>query len=241
MSSSFVTDLPILDRDYKAEMVAESFELAYVASPTTSKLRMSAFKLLITNDENETLVMEQHGDKSATLSSSSSPLPADISQITAVSNANDGVKGLIFSSRTDSSVNVSVIPNSVFDVKASDIFSTIQVPSNYRLAGVQSISQQTSIAKIVFLFVETDDKRCQVPSNKLIADAAAIFVTYDEDKDGLISVEEWNKVIDKSGQTDTTSSHITESLTLSQFTDHIIPELLNENGEIDLTKLSVDV
>ena len=36
-----------------------------------------------------------------------------------------------------------------------------------------------SIGKIEFIFVDTADKRCQVPSNKLIRDAAAIFVEYD--------------------------------------------------------------
>lgn len=51
------------------------------------------------------------------------------------------------------------------------------------------------MAKIEFIFVDMADKRCQVPSNKLIRDAAAIFVVYDEDKDGLISVEEWNTII----------------------------------------------
>ena len=36
---------------------------------------------------------------------------------------------------------VQVIPSSVFDVKATDTFDTLNVPDNYRLAGVQSISQ----------------------------------------------------------------------------------------------------
>ena len=46
----------------------------------------------------------------------------------------------------------------------------------------------TSMAKIEFIFVDLVDKRCQVPSNKLIRDAFAIFVVYDKDKDGLIYV-----------------------------------------------------
>lgn len=53
-----------------------------------------------------------------------------------------------------------------------------------------------------------------MPSNKLIRDAAAIFVEYDEDKDGLISVAEWNKIMAKQGSADA-SSDITEPLTLS--------------------------
>ena len=40
-----------------------------------------------------------------------------------------------------------------------------------------------------------NDARCQVPSNKLIRDAAAIFIEYDKDKNGLISVAEWNDII----------------------------------------------
>jgi len=46
-----------------------------------------------------------------------------------------------------------------------------------------------------FIFVDTSDKRCHVPSDKLIRDAAAIFVAYDKNKNGLISVEEWNTIM----------------------------------------------
>jgi len=43
--------------------------------------------------------------------------------------------------------------------------------------------------------MDTADARCQVPSDKLIRDSAAIFVEYDRDKDGLISVSEWDAIM----------------------------------------------
>lgn len=45
--------------------------------------------------------------------------------------------------------------------------------------------------------MDTGDNRCQPPSQKLIRDAAAIFVWYDEDKDGLIEQTEWSKIMEK--------------------------------------------
>lgn len=86
--------------------------------------------------------------------------------------------------------------------------------------------------------MDTGDARCQVPSDKLIRDAAAIFVWYDEDKDGLIEQTEWSKIMEKQGMADVT---ITEPLNLYQFEYYIIAYTLNEQGELDLNKLSVEV
>ena len=86
--------------------------------------------------------------------------------------------------------------------------------------------------------MDTGDKRCQPPSQKLIRDAAAIFVWYDEDKDGLIEQTEWSKIMEKQGMSDVT---ITEPLNLYQFEYYIIAYTLNEQGELDLNKLSVEV
>ena len=82
--------------------------------------------------------------------------------------------------------------------------------------------------------MDTGDARCQVPSDKLIRDAAAIFVWYDEDKDGLIEQTEWSKIMEKQGMADVT---ITEPLNLYQFEYYIIAYTLNEQVELDLIKL----
>lgn len=70
-------------------------------------------------------------------------IPRNIDQITSISNAEQGVTGMIFhSTEADgTSSQIQVIPSSIFDVKATDTFDTLKVPDNYRLAGVQSISQ----------------------------------------------------------------------------------------------------
>lgn len=70
-------------------------------------------------------------------------IPRNIDQITSISNAEQGVTGMIFhSTEADgTSSQIQVIPSSIFDVKATDKFDTLKVPDNYRLAGVQSISQ----------------------------------------------------------------------------------------------------
>ena len=53
------------------------------------------------------------------------------------------------------------------------------------------------IDKIEFLFINTVDRRCQVPSAQLERSIAAVFVAYDKDKDGKISPAEWKEILTK--------------------------------------------
>ena len=51
------------------------------------------------------------------------------------------------------------------------------------------------MSKIEFLFINTVDLRCQVPSATLERTIATAFVAYDENKDGLISQSEWSEIM----------------------------------------------
>ena len=68
------------------------------------------------------------------------------------------------------------MPQSLFKFdKATDTIKYLDVPNAYRMAGVQSLSKEinfdgtvaTAIDKIEFLFINTIDRRCQVPSATL--------------------------------------------------------------------------
>ena len=81
-SGFFNSDYGILSRDYTAQMVPKSFQLAYTVNQATSKLRLTAFRLIdaaTVEGVEQLLPLEQHGNQSATLVSSSETLPVDIS------------------------------------------------------------------------------------------------------------------------------------------------------------------
>ena len=81
-SGFFNSDYGILTRDYTAQMVPKSFQLAYTVNQATSKLRLTAFRLIdaaTVAGVEQLLPLEQHGNQSATLVNSSETLPVDIS------------------------------------------------------------------------------------------------------------------------------------------------------------------
>ena len=142
-SNSFISDQTFLDDDYTASMMPGTFELAYTASTSNAqKVRMVSFKLFLQINAHEFLALNVHGDSGQELRSlPSTSLPERIDSITAISNPEQGVTGLIFYSTSgETPVQVQVIPAAIFDVKSTDTFDSLTVPESYRLAGVQSIS-----------------------------------------------------------------------------------------------------
>jgi len=66
----------------------------------------------------------------------------------------------------------------------------VAVTEGYRLVGLKSVDTANAIANLEFLFIDTNNVRCQVPSQPLIRNITSLFFLGDKDKDAYLQPAE---------------------------------------------------
>ena len=141
-------------------------------------------------------------------------------------NEDEGVKNLYFRER-GTEEDLPVVANEIFMAAENDQTFELEVSDGQVLVGMESIGKvgvapsDQSLEKVDFITLNTDDVRCFPVSPVLQRDMTAVYVQYDRNGDGVMQVEEVEKVMALLG-IETPAEEVTEPMYLDDFKQFLI-------------------